>query len=562
MTTDDPGRLPASGAPAGTLDSSAPDGQNRDIIGALGSIPSAETGRTPSRRKRLRMLLAVLGPGLIVMGGGNDAGGVQVYLQMGQNYGMGLLWVLVLLFPILYVNQEMVIRLGAVSGVGHARLIFARFGRFWGTFSVIDLLIINAATVMADFLGLSLALGYFGIPDYLAVPASVVLLSLAIAGGTFRIWERFMVFLVVVNLAALPMAFLVHPSAATTAAGFVPNLPGGVNSTLLLIIIAIVGTTVEPWQLFFQQSSIVDKRITPRWIRYARIDLGAGILIELAAALALLAATAFGLAHTDAFGNFDTIGSTAHALDRYIGHGIGALIALATLDGSLIGANLVGLTTSYTLGDIFPSMRHSLHWKPRQAPLFYGSYAVLLAGCAALVLTAGDAMGTFIDYIEALNGVLLPSAVVFLLLLANDKAVLGPWVNTARQNAVAGLIAWAVTTFSLAPVVTTFYPDLTTHQILLGIAGCTILGLLTAAVLWWRRPRPRPSADRRPAGVDRQQWREQLAERRAAWRTPPLDNLRRPDMSPGRRAGLLTLRGYLIFSVAVLVIRLVQLVSG
>jgi hypothetical protein len=136
-----------------------------DIVGALGTIKQNDTGRRTSWWRRLRTLLAIMGPGLIVMVGDNDAGGVATYAGAGQNYGMKLVWTLALLIPVLYVDQEMVVRLGAVSGVGHARLIFERFGKFWGAFSVGDLFLVNALTIVTEFIGVSLALSYFGIPS-------------------------------------------------------------------------------------------------------------------------------------------------------------------------------------------------------------------------------------------------------------------------------------------------------------------------------------------------------------------------------------------------------------
>ena len=140
--------------------------------------------------QRLRLLLIIMGPGLIAMVGDNDAGGVATYTQTGQNYGMALVWTLVLLVPVLYVNQEMVLRLGAVAGVGHARLIFERFGRFWGWFSVGDLFILNALTIVTEFIGVSLALSFFGLPKYVSVPTAAVGLFAVVAGGSFRRWER------------------------------------------------------------------------------------------------------------------------------------------------------------------------------------------------------------------------------------------------------------------------------------------------------------------------------------------------------------------------------------
>src|SRR4030081_1513642 len=162
-----------------------------DIHGALGPIrshPSPPRGR----RRRLLALLAVMGPGLIVMVGDNDAGGVATYSQAGQNYGLTLLWTLLLLIPVLIVNQEMVARLGAVTGVGHARLIVERFGKFWGAFSVGDLFILNFLTIVTEFIGVSLALGYLGVSRYVSVPLAAIALVAMTVTGSFRRWERFM----------------------------------------------------------------------------------------------------------------------------------------------------------------------------------------------------------------------------------------------------------------------------------------------------------------------------------------------------------------------------------
>jgi Mn2+/Fe2+ NRAMP family transporter len=539
-----------------------------DIVGALGTLKRNETGRPRSWRKKLRTLLIIAGPGLIVMGGGNDAGGVQVYAQMGQDYGMKLLWTLVLLFPILFFCQEMVVRLGAVSGVGHGRLIFARFGKFWGTFSVADLFIINAVTVVVEFIGVEQSLSFFGLSRFWAVVLASVLLFAVMAGGTYRYWERFLIVLVIANFVTFPMAYFAHPSVTSTVAGAVPSLPGGMNATILLLAVAVVGTTVEPWQFFFQQSNVVDKRITPRWLNYERFDTGMGVLIEVVGAVALMATCAFGLAHTRAFGNFADLSTTAADLERHVGHGVGALLALAMLDGSLIGANLTALTTTYTLGDVYPKMRHSLHWKLNQAPWFYGLYAGLVGMSAIVTLAWANDLGVVINGVEALNGILLPSALILLILLANDKPVLGPWTNSTTQNWIGGLIAWVVTTFSLAPLVTTFYPDVTLTQCMYAFAVCTVIGVAAAVVLWRLRParhRPvslAPDSNERPPGMSRPEWRGILRDRRAAWRTPRLDTLERPALTAARKIGLLTLRGYIVFAIIIMAIKLVQVTTA
>src|SRR5215472_1606918 len=202
------------------LDNALPEA----IRGAFGTITDHEETHR-SWRSRALALLAIVGPGLIVMVGDNDAGGVATYSQAGQNYGTSLMWVLLLLIPVLIVNQEMVVRLGAVTGVGHARLINERFGRFWGWFSVGDLFLLNFLTIVTEFIGVSLALGFFGVSDYVAVPLAAAGLVAITMSGSFRFWERSMFVFVFANLFVIPLFILSHPHASAIAHDFfVPGI--------------------------------------------------------------------------------------------------------------------------------------------------------------------------------------------------------------------------------------------------------------------------------------------------------------------------------------------------
>jgi Mn2+/Fe2+ NRAMP family transporter len=576
---------PVSTAPDASRQAVLDSAHAGDIVGAFGRIRRDHAGGFAQGRRwrRLRTLLVITGPGLIVMVGDNDAGGVATYAQAGQNYGMGLLWTLTMLIPVLYVNQEMVLRLGAVTRVGHARLIFERFGKFWGTFSVGDLLILNALTIVTEFIGVSMALGFLGCPKIIAIPAAAVLLFAVVAGGSFRRWEGMMFLLIAVNVLIIPMVLLVHPTLNRTVGGLLPQFPGGLNSTVLLLVVAIVGTTVAPWQLFFQQSNVVDKRITARWIPYARADLIIGIVVVMVGATALMAVAAFGLAGTADIGNFTDAGAVATGLSRHLGSTVGVLFAIILLDASLIGANAIGLATTYAVGDAL-GRRHSLHWKVSEAPLFYGGYAALLAVSAAVAFSPDHILGLVTQGVQALAGVLLPSATVFLVLLCNDRALLGPWANTVRQNIVAWIIVWSLVLLSLALTATTFFPRLSTGTIETGLAAGAVIGVVggAAAIIAGRR-----SSDLREAqammrtvgtvgtpggGLDPEEVDElddttllTRAERRAVrqqdrmrWQTPSLAALARPTMSPIRRAGLLTLRGYLVVAVVFVVIKVIE----
>src|SRR5258708_26206100 len=318
--------------------------------------------------------------------GDNDAGAFSTYGQAGQDYGTKLLWTLLLLVPVIYVNQEMVLRLGAVTGAGHARLILARFGKFWGAFEIGGLFLLNALTIVTEFIGITLAAGYLGVPKVIAVLlAAAVIVSTAFT-GSFRRFERVAMTLCAGSLLLLPLYLLSHPSGARMAAGVaVPELPGsgtGSMAAVMLLVIGIVGTTIAPWQLFFQQSYVIDKRITPRFIRYEKADLWIGIAIVVAGAAALMGATTAAFAGSRGFGHFTDAAGLASGLQAYAGRTAGVLFAVALLDASIIGAFAVSLSTAYAIGDV-AGMKHSLHRGAGQAKGFYALYAALIGGAAA-----------------------------------------------------------------------------------------------------------------------------------------------------------------------------------
>jgi NRAMP (natural resistance-associated macrophage protein)-like metal ion transporter len=520
---------------------------NTGIHGAFGSIGEHDEAPRRSWRARVLTLLAILGPGLIVMVGDNDAGGVATYAQAGQNYGLTLLWTLPLLIPVLVVNQEMVVRLGAVTGVGHARLIFERFGRFWGAFSVGDLFILNFLTIVTEFIGVSLALSYFGVTPYLSVPLAAVGLVAITLSGSFRVWERFMFVFVIVNLLVIPLAVLVHPRIRPVIHGFlVPGVEHGFNSTSILLMIAIVGTTVAPWQLFFQQSNIIDKGITTRWVNYERTDTVLGSFVVVIGASLLIITTAFAFAHSHVAGHFVNAGTVAHSLAQTIGHGAGAMFAIVLLNASIIGAAAVTLSTSYAFGDVF-GVQHSLSRRVGEAKFFYASYTAMVMVAAGIVLIPGAPLGVITTSVQALAGVLLPSATVFLILLCNDEAVLGPWVNRPWVNAVATAIVSVLLVLSLILMTTTVFPGIDV-TVLLAVLGAVLVVTLTVAAVVYAR-----ALGRRPPRP------EVSAPRRDTWRMPPLALLERPVWSSARTRAMTVLRIYLVASVALLLVKAVQI---
>jgi NRAMP (natural resistance-associated macrophage protein)-like metal ion transporter len=526
-----------------------------DIRGALGTIAVGDQAARTTLSAKLKTLLAIVGPGLIVMIGDNDAGAFSTYGQAGQNYGTRLLWTLLLLIPVLYVNQEMVLRLGAVTGVGHARLILARFGKFWGAFSVIDLFILNALTIITEFIGITLAAGYLGVPKAVAVGGAAAIIIASAFTGSFRRFERIAMTFCIGSLLLIPLYFMTHPSGASMVRGFVvPGLPGGSGqmATVMLLVIGIVGTTVAPWQLFFQQSYVIDKRITPRFMKYEKTDLWIGIAIVVVGAAALMGATAAAFGGTAAAGNFTDSAGLAHGIALYAGHLAGVIFAIALLDASVIGAFAVSLSSAYAIGDVL-GLNHSLHRGVGQAKGFYAVYAALISGAAAIVLVPGSPLGLITEGVQVLAGVLLPSATVFLLLLCNDRKVLGPWVNGRRTNAFTSAVIAVLITLSVVLTASVLFPAITAGQIVTIFAACGAVSVVACAWMLIRRRAAGSAAGAGLAGtaVD--------AALRDSWRMPPLAELGTPVVSRARKLGLAALRGYLAVAMVMVVLKVVLL---
>ncbi|MDH6137477.1 NRAMP (natural resistance-associated macrophage protein)-like metal ion transporter [Kitasatospora sp. MAA4] len=521
-----------------------------DIEGAFGRISVGHAEDRPGLKTRLLTLLAIVGPGIIVMVGDNDAGGVATYAQAGQNYGYSLLWVLLLLIPVLIVNQEMVVRLGAVTGVGHARLINERFGRFWGWFSVGDLFVLNFLTIVTEFIGISLAAEYLGASKYWVVPLAALLLIAVTASGSFRRWERAMFALIAVSLLLVPLTLLSGPKWGQAAHHFVvPGIQGGISSDAVLLIIAIVGTTVAPWQLFFQQSNVIDKRITPRFIGYERADTVIGSLVVVVGAAALVMIADYAARGTSFAGHFTDAAGVAHALEQH-SHALAVMFAIVLMDASIIGAAAVTLATSYAFGDVF-NLRHSLHRGFGEAKKFYASYSLMVLLAAGIVLIPGAPLGVITEAVQALAGLLLPSASVFLLLLCNDPEVLGPWVNPRWLNLLAALIITVLLLLSATLMTTTLFPGVDVKALTVWLAVALVAGLAAAAAgLGIARHRSGVSAPPPP---------DMPAAEKLAWRMPPLALLKPVQWSPGLRLGMLALRGYLVLSAVLLLIKAIRL---
>ncbi len=534
-----------------TLDGQ-PSGINRtDIEGALGRVSVAQYTRDGRHglKRRVLTFLAIMGPGLIVMIGDNDAGGVATYAQAGQNYGYSLLWTMTLLLPVLIVIQEMVVRLAAVTHVGHAELVTRRFGRFWGWFSSSDLFVLNFLTLVTEFIGVALALEYMHVERTVSVPIAAAALIAITVTGSFRRWERAMFVFLAINVLLVPLLWLSHPDYRQVARGIlVPGVQGGMSSDAVLLIIAIIGTTVAPWQLFFQHGNVIDKRITPQFLNYERTDNVIGSVITQLGTVVFMVVGAVAVAGTPLAGKFTDALGVAQALSAH-SRLLATFFAILLLDASIVGAAAVTLSSSYAFGDMF-GVHHSLHRRFREARPFYITFTLLVILAAALVLIPHAALGLITMAVQALAGILLPAACAFLLLLCNDRQLLGPWVNPRWLNILSTIIMGALLVLSCTLLITTIFTATNTTAVLTAVTVVLIVGSAVAFTAL-RLVSPSSPADAKLPSIDR--------SRRATWRTPPLATLPPYRWSPSLRLAMVLLRGYLILCVVLLVIKVIQL---
>ena len=412
--------------------------------------------RSPLRN--LLLFLLLIGPGILVMIGDNDAGGVITYATTGARYGIGFFVpFLLLMIPVAYVVQEMTVRLGAVSQKGHAELIFDRFGRFWGIFSMTDLVLGNCLTLVTEFVGMAAGLSVFGVGLRTAVLASALLVAALVSVQRYVTAERVTLVFAAVNLVFIPLAILAHPAPGQVAAALVRwTLPGGFTPSVLFLIIANVGTTIAPWMLFYQQGAVVDKGLTPRDIRHGQTDtlIGSLIMGVVAVAIVVLTGTLMFPRHIDV-SNLSQA-HWAQTLAPYLGPVADRLFGLGLFEAGLVAAITISLSSAWAAGEV-SGRRHSLNASLRQAPLFYGIYVGSIAAAAAVVLIPGAPLQLITLTVQVIATLLMPPALTFLLLLANDPEIMGEHRNRLGANLfTGGIVALILTLSTLYGIVTVF----------------------------------------------------------------------------------------------------------
>jgi len=371
----------------------------------------------------------------------NDAGGVITYAQTGASYGLGFyLPFLVLLGPVAYLVQEMTVRLGAVTGRGHAELIWGRYGPFWGAFSLIDLVVANGLTLVTEFVGITLGLAVFGIPVLWSAAGGVLLVCGVLVGLKYYTWERVALIIASGNFLFVPLALMVPPHWAEVARAFGTwTIPGGLTPAFVFLAIANLGTTIAPWQLFFQQSSVVDKGLTVRDIRAGQIDTAMGVTATVIVALAIVVLTGTWVHGLPGSAQQMDIQELLNVLDNRIGPLGERLFALGLVEAGVIAAIAITASTSWATGEAL-NREKSLNLPLRVAWRFYLPGILSAVVAAAIVLIPHAPLGFLNLTVQVVATIFMPAAMLFLLLLLNDGELMGDHVNRPWQNWATGLV--------------------------------------------------------------------------------------------------------------------------
>ena len=413
-------------------------------------------------KRRWVILAAVVGPGIITMVADNDAGGISTYAQTGARTGFSLLWVFIILVPMAYYIQEMTVRLGAVTKRGHAEAIFDGLGPFWGWFSIFDLAFINWLTLVTEYIGMTQAMKLFNVPEWITFVAVTILIGAIVVTGSYWTFERITMFFCLFNFVYIPTAIWamktgnVNEGWSLVGRGFYSlhfNLNDKFNlASLIMLLMANIGTTITPWQIFFQQSAVVDKGMDIKDIKFGKIDTLFGSILTCAVA-AFIVITTGALFYYNPGGQIDveSAAQAAHEIPGLIHNhqwGIWAkgLFAIGLFDAGLLGALCISLATSWSIGEVF-GWAHSLNKSVRDAPWFYFAYIFMLLSAGVVSLVSSISLQNKITiFVQVVAVTLLPAALVFLILLLNDKPLMGKHVNTAWQN----IANWTITIFVIS----------------------------------------------------------------------------------------------------------------
>ncbi len=418
-------------------------------------VPPAVSSLKVPGWKKLGAFLMVMGPGLIVMQADTEAGSITTAAVAGAQYGYLLVGLLVILAVPLYVVQEMTARLGSITGRGHAFLIRQKYGMGWAWVSLIILFACNVAALVTEFAGILSAARLAHIPPLVSVSLSAVLLVLVVVSGTYKTAEYIALAFCLVDLLFIPAAFMAHPDWGQVAKVSFSIPTGPITRDFVLIVIGLIGAVIMPWMIYYQQSAVVDKKLKGGDLGFERLDTAIGAVVTEAIMAFIVIATGATLYINHV--SIDDAAQAAQALIPLAGKYAGALFAVGLASASFLGAFVVAVSTAWAFGETF-GWPHSLNHHLPQAKRFYGFYAAGVALAAGIVLIPQIPLVHIMVMVQVGNALLLPIVLAFLLLLTNDKNLLGNAVNGWKANTLVIATGAIVILLGLLSVGMTLFP--------------------------------------------------------------------------------------------------------
>ncbi len=382
------------------------------------------------------LFLTIMGPGIITANVDNDAGGITTYSQAGAHFGLSCLWIFIPTAVALIMVQEMVNRMGVVSGKGLSDLIRERFGVRWTFYLMVALLITNFGNVLAEFSGIAAAGELLGIPKLISVPLAAFLVWALVIAGTYAMIEKVFLFATLFYISYLVTGYQVQPDwGGVTKALVIPQITW--ERGYLLMLIGLVGTTIAPWMQFYQQATVVEKHIPLRHYKYSRVDTIVGGSTVMIVALFIVVVCSETL-YTHAV-RIDTAGDAAQALAPLAGQFASLLFAIGLLNASLFAASILPISTSYTICEAM-GWESGLDYKFNEAKQFYILYTSIIVLGAFFVMLPDLPLIPVMFYSQVVNGIMLPFTLIPMLLIINDKKLMGSYVNSRAYN----WICWAL----------------------------------------------------------------------------------------------------------------------
>lgn len=385
------------------------------------------------RWSKLTYILAIVGPGLITVNAGNDAGGISTFASIGAKYGYSMLWGLLVLTFALAIIQEMNARMAVVSGKGLSDLIREKFGVKWTFFAMVVLLIANFGVTLGDFAGVAASLELFGISKYLSVPLVALLISYVVSHGSYNYVEKIFLTFGFAFFSYIAAAFIIQPNWNEITHAIVnPSIE--FNSSYIITFIGLIGTTISPYMQFYLQASIVDKKLSLKDYKYEKLDVYLGAVWGAVISFFVIIVTAATL-HKAGI-QADSVSTIAIALKPLAGEYAYILFGAGLFGSSVLACAIIPLSTSYAICEAF-GWENGVNNKPNEAKAFFSILFGMIFLTSALILIPNLSLIPLILRTQQIAGILVPVILIFMIILINDKRIMGKWTNNKFQNTIA-----------------------------------------------------------------------------------------------------------------------------